>query len=173
MQNYVNFSVCTSHALDFTCTFYIVDISNKQKNKLLGIYSILPAFSDVEDSLSNLQTANIRLYALSNGTADAVEKLLVNANVRDYFLDIVSVDDLKIFKPNPAIYKYFLKKTGSTANDTWLISSNPFDVIGVISAGMKAAWIKRSDDMLFDPWKIQPTVTVNILFELEKTILCD
>jgi 2-haloacid dehalogenase len=170
MQNYVNFSVCTSHALDYSCAFYKVAISKKQKDNLLGIYSKLPAFDDVEDSLSLLQKANYQLYALSNGTADAVDTLLVNANIRDYFLGVVSVDELKTFKPNPVVYKYFLEKSGATANDAWLISSNPFDVIGAISAGMKAAWIKRSDDMLFDPWEIQPTITVNTLSELKQKI---
>ncbi|MGK0299080.1 MAG: 2-haloacid dehalogenase [Gammaproteobacteria bacterium] len=170
MQNYVNFSVCTSHALDFSCSYYNVAISKNQKDKLLGIYSVLPVFSDVEDSLSNLHKANFRLFALSNGTANAVDKLLVTANIRDCFLGIISVDELKTFKPNPAIYKYFLKKSVSIANDAWLISSNPFDVIGAISAGMKAAWLKRSDDMLFDPWDIQPTITVKTLSELEKEI---
>jgi 2-haloacid dehalogenase len=49
---------------------------------------------------------------------------------------------------------------------TWLISSNPFDVIGAINVGMQAAWVKRTPDALFDPWGIQPTVTVSGLTEL-------
>jgi len=39
-----------------------------------------------------------------------------------------------------------------TGSDAWLVSSNPFDVIGVISAGMRAAWVKRSPDALFNSW---------------------
>ena len=170
MQNYVNFSICTSNALDFTCSYYKVTITKDQKEKLLHIYSILPTFDDVKESLSNLQTANFRLYALSNGTMDAVQKLLMTAGIREYFLGIISVDDLKTFKPNPAIYTYFLSKSRASANDSWLISSNPFDVIGAISAGMKAAWLKRSAEMIFDPWEIKPTITVTSLTELEKKI---
>jgi len=47
-----------------------------------------------------------------------------------------------------------------------LVSSNPFDVIGAINVGMQAAWVKRSPDALFDPWGMQPTVTVSGLMEL-------
>ena len=39
-----------------------------------------------------------------------------------------------------------------TGSDTWLVSSNPFDVIGAISAGMCAAWVKPTPDALFDSW---------------------
>ena len=51
------------------------------------------------------------------------------------------------------------------SNDAWLISGNPFDVIGAVSAGMKS-WVKRSDRAVFDPWGIEPTVTVDSLNEL-------
>jgi 2-haloacid dehalogenase len=47
-----------------------------------------------------------------------------------------------------------------------LISGNPFDVIGAISAGMRGAWVKRSPQAVFDPWEIQPTLTVGSIVEL-------
>ena len=54
--------------------------------------------------------------------------------------------------------------------NAWLVSSNPFDVIGAISSGMRAAWIKRSPDAIFDPWGIEPTLTVNSLSNLAEQI---
>jgi 2-haloacid dehalogenase len=47
-----------------------------------------------------------------------------------------------------------------------LISSNPFDVIGAISSGMRAAWVQRSPDAVYDPWDVPPTLTVNSLPDL-------
>ncbi|MDH3758592.1 MAG: haloacid dehalogenase type II, partial [Gammaproteobacteria bacterium] len=55
-------------------------------------------------------------------------------------------------------------------NEAWLISGNPFDVIGAISAGMRAAWVRRSEDSIFDPWGIEPTVTVTSLRDLADAI---
>ena len=46
------------------------------------------------------------------------------------------------------------------------MSGNPFDVIGAISAGMRAAWVKRATNAIFDPWTIEPTLTVASLDEL-------
>lgn len=170
MQNYENFAVCTRQALDYTCACYGTDLGEEQKKDLMDIYRVLPAFDDVKQGLTRLQAARFRLYAFSNGAADALEALLGNAGIRDLFLGVVSVDDIRSFKPNPAVYSHFLRKSASTGGNAWLISSNPFDVIGAISAGMKSAWVQRSPEAVFDPWGIEPTVTVSSLIELEKKI---
>lgn len=170
MQNYESFAVCTSQALDYTCAFYKVSITNSQKGELLGIYRILPAFNDVREGLTQLRAAGFHLYAFSNGKADALQMLLHNASIRDLFVGVVSVDDIKTFKPSPGTYCHFLRQSESTGNSAWLVSSNPFDVIGAISAGMKAAWVQRSSEAIFDPWGIEPTITVNNLLELGEKI---
>jgi len=61
-----------------------------------------------------------------------------------------------------------LTKCGASADDAWLISSNPFDVIGAISAGWHAAWIERDPAKIFDPWGIEPDLVVKDLIELSK-----
>lgn len=170
MQNYENFAVCTRQALDYTCSFYKVPLTKPQKDNLLAIYRILPAFHDVKEGLAGLKASNFRLYAFSNGSADAVEMLLQAAGIRDLFFGVVSVDDLKSYKPNPAVYCHFLRKSGALGSNAWLVSSNPFDVIGSISAGMKAVWVQRSPEAIFDPWGIEPTLIVNSLSNLNKQI---
>lgn len=170
MQNYEDFGVCTSQALDYTCAFHKVSLTDAQKTELLGIYRVLPAFSDVKEGLTLLKTAGFRLYAFSNGKADALEMLLNNAGIRDLFLGVVSVHDIKTFKPSPGTYCHFLRKAGAIGCGAWLISSNPFDVIGAISAGMKSAWVRRSPETVFDPWGIDPTITVSNLLDLDDKI---
>ena len=170
MQNYETFAVCTSQALDYTCAFYNTPLTQKQKNDLLGIYRVLPAFADVKEGLTELKEADFRLYAFSNGAVDALERLLSAANIREMFLDLVSVDGLKSFKPNPAVYAHFLRQSQASGESAWMISSNPFDVIGSISAGMKSAWVRRSPNTVFDPWGIEPTITVTNLLELKEQL---
>jgi 2-haloacid dehalogenase len=170
MQNYKNFAVCTSNALDYTCAFYKADLTKEQKDMLLESYRSLPAFRDVKQGLEKLKSKNYRLFAFSNGKADAVETLLKRAGIRDYFIGVVSTDELKSYKPSPAVYSHFLRESGAHGSDAWLISSNPFDVIGAISAGMRAAWVQRSEDAIFDTWGIEPTITVGSLAELYEKI---
>ncbi len=170
MQNYVNFAACTRQALDYTCAYYLANLAEKQKDSLLALYSVLPAFDDVKKALQLLKETDFRLFAFSNGNTDALEKLLTAAGIRDSFLDIISVDDLKSFKPNPGVYSHFLRKSGATGNSAWLISSNPFDVTGAISAGMKSVWVQRSPEAIFDPWEIKPTIIIKSLTTLSKKI---
>lgn len=166
MQNYENFAVCTRDALDYTCDRYGLEIGQEDKRALLDIYRELPAFDDVDDALADLAARDCRLFAFSNGSAEAVETLLSAASIRDRFRGVVSCDDVRSFKPNPAVYAHFLRKAQATGDEAWLISGNPFDVIGAISAGMRGAWVRRTKDAIFDPWGIEPTITVTSLAEL-------
>jgi len=170
MEEYVDFGVCTRQALQFTCASFGIEFDEEQVQDLIGRYRRLPAFADVRDGLSKLREYDFRLYAFSNGTEAAVASLLDAAQIRDLFIDILSVDDIASFKPDPAVYNHFLSRTGASGTDAWLISSNPFDVIGAVSAGMRAAWLQRSPDAVFDPWEIEPSITVNSLDSLGEQI---
>lgn len=173
MENYVSFAVCTKQALDYSCLYYKENLSDEQRNELMAIYAVLPAFTEVKEALEKFKAKGFRLFAFSNGKKEAVEKLLENAGVRDLFLGVVSVDDIKTFKPSPGAYAHFLRSAEAKSGESWLISSNPFDVTGSISAGMKSAWIQRSSEAIFDPWEIQPTIISNSLLELvEKLKVC-
>jgi len=170
MQNYQNFAQCTSDALDYTCAYYKVPLSQADKQELLDVYKILPPFDDVLEGLERSRQRGFRMFAFSNGAGAAVENLLAHAGIRDYFIDVVSVDEMKSYKPNPGVYSHFLRRAGTSGAEAWLVSSNPFDVIGAVSAGMRAAWVQRSPEALFDPWGIKPTLTVTSLLDLARLI---
>ena len=170
MQCYEPFDICIKNALDYTNSYFKVTLNQQTKDELINAYSTLPIFDDVESSLAMLKCAGFRIFALSNGSANTVELLLNNANISNYFLDVVSVDEIKSYKPNPDVYSHFLTRAAALRESAWLVSSNPFDVIGAISYGMRAAWIKRTDKALFDPWGIEPTLTVNGLLNLAEQI---
>jgi len=170
MMNYITFAECTFHALEYTCKYYKIDLTQKQKNELMAIYEILPAFDEVEEALTKLKKKGYRLFAFSNGKGEAVEKLLHHAGIRDLFLGVISVDDIKTFKPSPGAYAHFLRTSETNGKESWLISSNPFDVTGSISAGMKSAWIQRSKESIFDPWEIGPTITAKSLMDFTDKI---
>ncbi len=168
MQRYENFSVCTAQALDYACSHLNEPLTVEQKQILLASYGQLPAYDDVISGLDQLQQAGHRLFAFSNGSAEAVDGLLRHAKIRDYFEGVVSVDTKKTFKPNPVVYQHFLDSTGSNASNAWLISSNPFDVFGAINIDMRAAWIHRNVDTIYDPWDIEPTFTAQRLDALQE-----
>ena len=166
MKQYASFAVCTAQALDYCCLHYNILLSENQKRVLLDAYAVLPVFDDVVDSLKVLSDKGVRLYAFSNGSKKAVNLLLENARIQKYFLDVVSVEDVASFKPSPEVYQHLVSKTSSSKSSLYLVSSNPFDVIGALSFGIKAAWLKRSKNTVFDPWGVEPTITIRSLSEL-------
>ena len=103
--------------------------------------------------------------AFSNGTTKTVNQILSAAQLAGYFSQIISVDELRTFKPSPAVYAYLTRSVAADAKSVWLISSNAWDVIGAKSAGLRAVWVQRSSGQLFDPWGIEPDVTVKDLTE--------
>jgi 2-haloacid dehalogenase len=171
MKQYQQFSMCTSQALNYTCAVFNNPLTATQKQELLDCYQALPAFADVQQGLNSLKSAGVRLFAFSNGSQQAIETLLVAASIRDSFLGVISVDDVKSFKPDPAVYQHFLTTAEVSTSEAWLVSSNPFDVIGAQSAGIRAIWVQRSKEAVFDPWEVEPTITIASLSELDSSLL--
>lgn len=167
MRQHTNFSVCTRDALNYCCEVFNVSLSDAQKTSLLEEYTTLPAFPDVTDCLTQCREAGHNLYAFSNGSADTVKQLLDHTGIFTLFDGIVSTEEVHTFKPNPDVYQYFSKRTSSVIPATWLISGNPFDVMGARPCGWNAAWVQRSSESVFDPWdEFKPTVTIQSLAEL-------
>ncbi len=160
MGAYVPFSQCTREALEFTDRALQTRLADVDKEHLMAVYARLPAFAETANALERLTRAGVRCVAFSNGTREAVEGLLEQAGIRGHFDEVVSVDEIKRFKPDPAVYAHLRNRLEVAPGDTWLISSNPFDVIGARHAGLHAAWVRRSLDAPFDPWGVEPDMTV-------------
>jgi 2-haloacid dehalogenase len=166
MRDYRDFPTCTRQALEFTNERLQTQLSDGAKDTLMEQYRVLPAYPDVPESLSKLKAAGCRMYAFSNGHPDDLEHLLDHAGLSEHLDGIVSVHEVTSYKPDPAVYQHFLDRTNAMVQDTWLVSGNPFDVIGAHASGWNSAWLRRDPSAVFDPWDVEPTVTVAELAEL-------
>ncbi|MGH9558732.1 MAG: haloacid dehalogenase type II [Bryobacteraceae bacterium] len=156
MRKYVSFDVCTAQALAFVGERLGTPVSEEQKRALLDRYLQLPAYPDVSAGLQALRERGRRLAAFSNGTEKSVRGLLEHSSILNSFEQIVSVDDVGTFKPDPAVYEYLVQRVKLPKDSIWVISSNPFDVIGAKAFGLRAAWIQRDSSRHFDPWEFEP-----------------
>jgi 2-haloacid dehalogenase len=165
MRNYADFSVCTIDALNFACRAFHTAISPERRSELMRLYQHLPRFDDVTAALYSLRTG-FRLFAFSNGKRSELDAVLSNANILDCFEGIITADDVRSFKPDPAVYCHARRMAGAWSSPFWLVSSNPWDIIGARSAGLSAAWVQRSEEKIYDPCGIEPNVTVRSLIDL-------
>lgn len=162
-RKYQPFSVCTRQALDHTCLVTGHALNEAERSELLQCYLRLPAYDDAGPALAELNGAGFDCYAFSNGEPDDLETLLGNAGLLEQLRGIVSADEVQTFKPDPALYGFFLENTGALLGHTWLVSANAFDVIGAMEVGWQALWLQRDPAQVFDPWETEPTKTVNSL----------
>lgn len=163
MGRYEPFNVCTQQALDYALKATDLVLTAEQHAFLMAQYQQLEAYADVIPGIQSLRAQGHRCVAFSNGPADKVKALLQNAGVLELLDDVISVDEIQRYKPDPAVYLHLLKRSGSRSASTWLISSNAWDVIGAKHAGLNAAWIQRSPAAVFDFWDIHPDKTVKSL----------
>jgi 2-haloacid dehalogenase len=133
---------------------------------LMAKYLELPAYPDVAAALAEFASRGFQNVACSNGTERAVRASLESVGLMSRFSKVVSVDALRTFKPDPAVYEYLVAESGVPREKVWLISSNPFDVIGAKACGLRTAWVQRDAKRIFDPWGIEPDVAVHSLGEL-------
>lgn len=166
MRRYVNFDICTRQALYYTQRALGCELPESDQARLMDAYLRLPVFPEVVASLLALKNQGHRLMAFSNGVETSIRALLANARVLPHLEDVVSVDDLRTFKPDPEVYLYLAQRVSRPLTETWLVSSNAWDVIGAKAAGLRAAWVRRQANAVFDPWEVGPDVIVSGLDEL-------
>lgn len=169
MKVYEDFGACTRQALRYAMATHKLPLAEDRENALMAAYLSLPAFDDALPALKGLK-GDYPLFAFSNGSYPALEKVLGHNQLLDQFDGLVSVDDIKSFKPDPAVYTHARRATGAWDQPLCLVSSNAWDVIGARAAGLLAVWVKRDPDKVFEDWGIQPSAVINSLSELKSAL---
>ena len=165
MERYEDFEEVTRKALDYALAAAGRELEADQKDALMAQYNDLEKFADVEPGLTRLREAGYEMVVFSNGTPAMLDALMDREGFRQYFQGVVSVDEVKVYKPSPKVYRHVAERLGRPIGEVRLISSNPFDDIGAEAAGMRAAWVDRSGG-LFDTLAPRPEMVVGTLTEL-------
>ncbi len=88
-----------------------------------------------------------------------------SAGLQGILSHVISVDEVKIYKPSPRVYELAAQKLALTKAAIGFVSSNSWDVIGAKSFGFWTCWVNRSrapeEELGFTP-----DATVNTLTDL-------
>ena len=136
MRAYRPFSEVTRDALEHSCEMLGLPLSPAHREQLMGEYLKLAVFPDVA-----LQGLPGKKAILSNGSPDMLEPLVEQSGLR--FDAVLSVDELKIFKPAPEVYRLAVQRLGVDAGRIGFVSSNCWDALGAKSFGFRVFWINR------------------------------
>jgi len=140
MRRYAPFSTVTREALAHACEALGLELTVERMEALMAEYNMLSAFADVPSLFSKMK--GVKKAILSNGSPDMLEPLVAHSGLA---LDaLISVDELKVFKPAPQVYELAPKKLGVAKERIGFVSSNCWDALGAKSFGFTVFWINRA-----------------------------
>jgi 2-haloacid dehalogenase len=143
MNRYADFWVATEEALLFTLRTFGLDHDKELKERLLRAYFVLDAHPDARDALIKLKDSHVKISVLSNGTNQMVTAALDAGGLLEFIDVVMSVDDLKIYKPDPRVYQYACDTLNVKPSEVMFVSCNSWDLAGASTFGFKAARINR------------------------------
>ncbi|MFC6724088.1 haloacid dehalogenase type II [Halobium palmae] len=146
MEAYRPFWKVTGAALDYALARYSLSPDGSTRDRILGAYDRLDPHEGAAETLERLSDAGHTVTVLSNGNPEMLERLAENAGLAPHLDDLISADEVSVFKPAPVVYENAAERTGTDIGDCTLVSGNAWDVAGAGAAGMETAWINRARD---------------------------
>ena len=165
MKNHKDFWQVTKDSLDFSMKIH--NINPKYKLELLKLYQKLEAYPELKETLLYLKKKKIKTCILSNGTPKLLRLLTEKAQVKQLFDSIISIEKIKIYKPDPKVYELVTKKYKCKPTQVCFFSSNSWDVVGSKSFGFKSIWVNRLNKN-FDNLDHKPNKIIKNLLQLKK-----
>jgi 2-haloacid dehalogenase len=139
MGRYVPFSSVTREALEYACESLGLSLQKDHESELMAEYLKLAPFPDVADALMHKHAE--RTGILSNGSPDMLEPLVLHSGLK--FDAVLSVDEVKVFKPAPRVYQLAVERFGVPKERIGFVTSNFWDAAGAKSFGFTVYWINR------------------------------
>jgi 2-haloacid dehalogenase len=164
---YEDFWMVTESALAFACRSLNLECPCQTREELMESYLRLEIFSDVKAALANL--SRFKLVILSNGTPRMLSAAVESAGLNGVFTDLISADEVKIYKTSPLVYGLVSQNLGVPYSAIAFASSNFWDVAGAKSFGFWTCWVNRGK-LPEEELGVMPDVTVPTLDGLVETL---
>src|SRR5437762_7333860 len=145
MNRYKDFWQVTQDGLVYSAHALKLDLTADKRTRLMDAYLTLAAFPDVKPGLQQLKSMGLRLAVLSNGEPKMLQAATKSAGIAELLDAVISVDEIKVFKPNPRVYELASMHLKTPKANIGFVSSNNWDVNGAGSAGLTTTfWIQRA-----------------------------
>ena len=142
MRRHAPFWQVTGEALDYSLETLGID-DPALRERLMQLYLNLDAFAEVPEMLTTLKAAGIRTAILTNGSPEMIDAAVRNAGLETLLDAVLSVEDVGVYKPDPAVYQLAVDRLGVAAPNISFQSSNAWDAAGAASFGFRVVWCNR------------------------------
>jgi len=169
MGQYVSFEQATEDALDYVVEHLKLDASREVRADLCDEYLRLQPFPEVDTALSELREQGVPLAILSNGSVFSIRSVVEQSRLAHQFDHLISVDNVKVFKPHEEVYKLAENALGLSRDEILFVSSNSWDASGARHFGYRVCWVNRVGNT-FDRLGQAPDHVVKSLLELRELV---
>jgi 2-haloacid dehalogenase len=155
---YRDFTALGRAALQLLAARRGIALADDQEERIVGRVRQLPPYADAKPALTRLKAAGFRMAALTNSAPAVASAQLEHAGLAAYFEQILSVDEVKRFKPAPEPYTMAARRLGAAVTDLRMVAAHGWDVFGAMAAGCAGAFVARGG-AAFDPLAPPPDIT--------------
>lgn len=110
---------------------------------VIEAFASLPIHPDVEEGITLLREAGMRVAALTNGSADTTRKMFAHAGLEDAIEKFISIEEVKEWKPSPRVYRHAAEVLQVEPGELALIAAHDWDIDGASRAGLTTAYLAR------------------------------
>jgi len=167
MGRYEDFWAVTESALVFACRRLGLQPSAADRRRLTDAYLRLEAFPETRGALARLR--DLPCAILSNGTPAMLDAVVTHNDLGEHVRAVISVDEVRTFKPHPAVYALGPARLGLPRGAIAFASSNAWDVAGAKAFGFQVVWVNRQQAPL-DELGVTPDLEVRNLGELAQAL---
>jgi 2-haloacid dehalogenase len=143
MGQYIPFEQATSDALLFVDENMKLGLQVKQHEALCDEYLRIKPYPEVRSTLQTLRAQGLQLAILSNGSTNSIQSVVENSGLSPLFDHLISVDEVKVFKPHAHAYGLGEKKLKLHRSELLFVSSNAWDASGAHHFGYSVCWVNR------------------------------
>jgi 2-haloacid dehalogenase len=169
---------CTGHfgyldssrrALLYTLRAMKLPFDDADVRQIMDGWHELRPFPDAVPAFKRLRT-KFKLVVLTNGERNYAAEVVKNC-IRYDFDDVISVEEVGVFKPSPQVYRYAARKLKAEPSELMMISAHSFDAVGARTSGYRAAYVNRYD-LPYDETPYRPDVLAADFLDLADKLGC-
>ena len=146
MGQHCDFWQVTQDGLDWALEASGLDGDAELRERLLQLYWELAAYPEVPQMLQALKAQGKATAILSNGSPAMLEGAVASAGVGDLLDDVLSVEQVGVFKPASVVYDLVGQRFGCARDEVLFVSSNGWDAAAAAGYGFTTAWVNRASD---------------------------
>ena len=137
---------------------------------IMAGFAELDPHPDVAAAFGRARQAGVPVITVTNGSPHATRGLLERAGVLGDVRQVLSVDDIRRWKPAPDVYHYAARACQLEPGQLALVAAHSWDIHGAHQAGLVTGWVSRLEGR-FPPVFAPPDVAGAGLVEVVDALL--